>query len=157
MMTRQRTKMKRKFNLYLKYRVKHATHCYVESLFIMSWRSLRVAINRQAFWKETECNRVLFFSVSPLLPLNTQCGGVTEACVLPMWGVLFSTFVFLARKNKGCRNRRYRKETGRKKKRNWQKHFWGNSYPSSCQLSYSAILLVLSDTAVTTSILCTGI
>lgn len=37
---------------------------------------------------------MLFFFVSPLSPLNTLCGGVTKACVLPMWDVLFSTFVF---------------------------------------------------------------
>lgn len=40
------------------------------------------------------CAVFLGFFVSPLSPLNTQCGGVTKECVLPIWDVLFSTFVF---------------------------------------------------------------
>lgn len=114
---------------------------YLRCFFRMIWRLSYTARNWPMFWKETRWSCMLFFfgSLWSFPVIENTVWWVTKDCVLPILYVLFSTFDFSARKNKGCRNCRYWKETGRKKKRNWQKHFWGNSYTSSSHLSFSAM------------------
>lgn len=148
-------KNKHEFNLYLKSRVKYATYCMF-SFLIMIWGSLRMTRNWQMFWKETRCNRMLVFFGSLCVP-SRHWKHIVVGCkrVCPSYFVCFIFyFCFSARKNKGCRNCRHWKEIGRKKERNRQKHFWGNSYISSGQLSFLAICVYSFGCGCTNSILC---
>lgn len=122
--------MVRKLNLLSEMKSKMCYLLYVQCFLIMIWRSLLyMARNWQIFWKETRCNYVLFFFGSLwVLSHHWKHHVVGYKRLCPSYFVCFIFyFCFSARKNKGCRNCRYWKETGRKKKRNRQKHFWGNT------------------------------
>lgn len=111
-----------------------------QGFFIMIWRSSCIARNWHMFWKETRCIVCCFlwFFVGPFPPLKHNAVNYERLC--PSYVVCFIfNFFFLARKNKGCRNCRHWKETGRKKKRNRQKHFRGNPLHKLRSAAFSPI------------------